>query len=178
MPQKAIIILLLILVSMPTVALANGGDQRMVESKYLINLSRSPFTPRVGVKTSMLASFVDIQNNRPVAKDLIVKVRIAKLGGGGGKREFLFEKENLIVKGGILELSYTFAETGLHEIFFDFAFVSNPEIIYEAPDFLMDIQSSEAPQNQNRFIIWFMISAVAGVVFGFVFGLWLGQRRT
>ncbi len=31
---------------------ANAGDQRVVENKYLINLSRAPFTPKVGIETS------------------------------------------------------------------------------------------------------------------------------
>ena len=106
---------------------ANGGDQRIVENKYFINLSRAPFTPRVGVPTSFLASFVDIAKNKLIAEDLIIKVRIAKQGGTGGKREFIFEQNNLIVKGGILELKYTFENSGLHEVFFDFAFASNPQ---------------------------------------------------
>lgn len=163
MLQKAITILFLVFISVPAVSFANGGDQRVVEGKYLINLSRAPFTPRVGVKTSMLASFVDIQKNKLVGEDLIVKVRIAKLGGGEGKREFLFEKENLIVKGGVLELSYTFAETGLHEIFFDFAFASRPEIIYEAPDFLLDIQPGTKEPLLSIPLLWFIIGAIGGV---------------
>lgn len=162
----------------PLFSLANGGDQRIVEGKYMINLSRAPFTPRVGDKTQMLASFVNLKTNKLVSEDMIVKIRISKLGGGAGKREFIYEQNNIKVTGGVLDFSYIFNDTGLHEIFFDFAFASSPEIIYEAPDFLMDVQSSEVPQNLNRFIIGFMISAIAGVVFGFVFGLWLGQRRT
>lgn len=140
-----IIPVLLMTVFLPLVGFANGGDQRVVDGNYIINLSRAPFTPRVGVKTSMLASFVDIQNKKLVAKDLIVTVRIAKLSGSDRRREFVFEKNNLDVKGGILELAYTFTQTGLHEIFFDFAFASNPATIYEAPDFLIDVQEQKNP---------------------------------
>lgn len=150
------------------VVFANGGDQRIVDGKYLINLSRAPFTPRVGVKTSLLISFVDIQKNKLIAEDLVVKVRIAKLGGGDGKREFLFEKENLIVKGGILELAYTFAKTGLHEIFFDFTFTSSPEIIYGAPDFLIDVQKQENPVSVQN--LWFVgvVTGIVGMMIGFL----------
>lgn len=167
--NNAFVILLLFLAAaylVPTFTFANGGDQRVVGGKYLINLSRAPFTPRVGVKTSMLASFVDIQKNKLVVEDLIVKVRIAKLGGGEGKREFLFEKDNLIVKGGVLELAYTFAETGLHEIFFDFAFASRPERIYEAPDFLIDVQKKENPMTVQN--LWFVgiVTGIVGIMIG------------
>lgn len=148
--------------------LANGGDQRVVEAKYLINLSRAPFTPHAGDKVAFLASFVDIEKNKLVSEDLIVTVRIAKLGGiGTDKRTFLFEKEKNHVKGGILELSYTFTESGLNEIFFDFAFASNPEKVYEAPDFLIDVQRPEPEKREsNQFLL-----LGGGIILGLIIGL-------
>jgi len=68
---------------MPLIMFANGGDQRIVDNLYFINLSRAPFTPRVGVKTSFLVSFVDIQKDKLIAEDLIINIRISKLGGAG-----------------------------------------------------------------------------------------------
>lgn len=159
-------ILCLLFVILPVFVFANGGDQRVVENKYFINLSRAPFTPRVGVQTSFLASFVDIQKNKLISEDLIVKVRIAKQGGAGGKREFIFEQDNMVVKGGILELKYTFNNPGLHEIFFDFAFASNPERIYEVPDFLIDVQK----QSENNRYLW---KVVIGSLTGFILGWFL-----
>ncbi len=157
---------------LPLLVWANGGDQRIVENKYLINLSRAPFTPRVGVKTSFLASFVDIQKNKLVAEDLIVDIRIARLGGeGAAKRTFLFEKEKILVRGGILELSSTFTESGLHEIFFDFAFASNPSKVYEAPDFLLDVQKPLHGYNTNQILI----AVLSGFVVGFIGG-WFVKR--
>lgn len=135
----------------PAFAFANGGDQRIVENKYFINLSRAPFTPRAGAKTSFLASFVDIQKDKLIAEDLIVRVKIAKQGGIGGKRTFIFEQDNIIVKGGVLELPYTFTDSGLHEMFFDFAFASSPEKNYEVPDFLLDVQKSSKPDNRSKY---------------------------
>ncbi len=151
-------------------ALANGGDQRVVDGKYLINLSRVPFTPRIGDEVSFLASFVGIEKNKLVSEDLIVTVRIAKLGGiGTDKGTFLFDKEKIPVKGGITELSYTFTESGLHEIFFDFALASNPQRIYEAPDFLLDIQPSTTQKTSNKFPFFI---ALGGIFAGFIGG-WL-----
>ena len=173
--MKKISFLLLTIFFIPTLSLANGGDQRVVENKYLINLSRAPFTPRVGVKTSFLASFVDIQKRTLIADDLIVDIRISKLGGSGiDKRDFIFRKDGMAVKGGILELPYMFADPGLHEIFFDFVFVSNPQKVYEAPDFLLDVQNQSSAQTPNRNIIIFWI--VGGMLCGFAIG-WFARRH-
>lgn len=168
MTKRLIIFAVFLLI--PAISFANGGDQRVVENKYFINLSRAPFTPRVGVQTSFLASFVDIQKNKLIAEDLIVKVRIAKQNGAGGKREFIFEQDSMLVKGGVLELKYTFNSPGLHEIFFDFTFSSNPQRIYEVPDFLIDIQKPETPQ-QNQFILLLMIGFL-----GLFVGYFIGRR--
>ena len=169
---------LLFVLLLPSLASANGGDQRVVEGKYLINLARSPFTPKVGEKTAMLISFVDLEASKLISENLIVKIRIAKLGGtGSAKREFLFEKSDILVRGGVLEFPYTFGNAGLHEIFIDFVFGSNQQKIYESPDFLMDVQNKEPQLNINRFIIGFMLSSILGVALGFVFGFWVGQRR-
>lgn len=153
---------------------ANGGDQRVVEGKYLINLSRSPFTPKVREKTAMLASFVDIAKDKLIVEDLIVNVRIAKLSGDDRKREFLFEQKNIKVKGGILEFQYAFNESGLHEIFFDFAFSSNPQKIFKAPDFLLDIQKQETAEKPNQSIlIWIGL----GIILGFGMGWFLKREK-
>jgi len=173
---KIFVLTFMILITTNLVS-ANGGDQRLVEKgKYFINLSRAPFTPHVGVKTSFVASFFDVATNRLISENLIVRVRISKLGDIP-KGNFIFDQENIMVKGGVLEFPYTFSEAVLHEIFFDFAFASNPERVYNVPDFLMDVQNKEPQLNINRFIIWFMLSSILGVALGFVFGFWVGKRR-
>jgi hypothetical protein len=168
--KKLIFLLLTFILVLPAFSLANGGDQRVIEGKYLINLSRAPFTPRAGGKVAMLVSFVDIQKNKLIQEDLIVKIRIAKLGGADN-RTFLFEKDNIKVDGGVLELPYTFTEPGLHEIFFDFAFASNPQQVYEAPDFLMDVQP--ITQDPNRFLLF---GGIIGGLLGLIVGWVIGRR--
>jgi hypothetical protein len=157
---------------MPYFAFANGGDQRVVENQYLINLSRAPFTPRVGVKTSFLASFVDIQKSKLISEDLIVRVRISKLGDAP-KGNFIFEQDNIAVKGGVLDFSYTFSEAVLHEIFFDFAFASNPEKIYNAPDFLIDVQPTKNTEGANKLLF---VGAGLGIIIAFLAGLLVGRK--
>lgn len=158
----------------PQKALANGGDQRVVEGKYLINLSRSPFTPKSGDNVAMIASFVDIQTRELISEDLIVKIRIARFGEGREKRQFLFEQENLRPKNGILEFQYTFKDSGLHEIFFDFVFASNPQTIYNAPDFLLDIQKGST---QGTPSLPFPLGIAIGAILGFVGG-WFIRRNS
>ncbi len=162
-------IILISVVLVPLFSFANGGDQRIVEGKFYINLSRAPFTPHVGIKTSFLASFVDLKTNNLFGEDLVVRVRISKLARD---RKFVFEQGNLRVKGGVLELQYTFSDAGLHEIFFDFALASNPEEIYEAPDFLIDVQERKNnDQNSPPFL-----GVGGGLLLGLIAGWFIGRR--
>lgn len=160
---------------------ANGGDQRVVDGKYLINLSRSPFTPRQGEKVALLASFVDLAENKLIREELVMRIRIAKLAPEVGKREFLFEQEDIRIKGGVLEFSHTFAEAGLHEIFFDFAFAKNLEKLYEAPDFLMDIQKKAESEAGGDWAeagsgLIFAGSVTAALLTGLLIG-YFGRKR-
>lgn len=148
----------------PTFTFANGGDQRLIEQgKYYINLSRAPFTPRVGVKTSFVASFFDVGANRLISEDLMVRVRISKLGDAP-KGNFVFEQDTMIVKGGVLELKYTFDNPGLHEIFFDFAFASNPQRVYEVPDFLIDVQKTS--EDTGKYLLGGIIGSIGSFILG------------
>lgn len=167
---------LLIFILFPSGAVfANGGDQRVVEGEYLINLSRAPFTPRVEEKTSFLVSFVDIEKNKLIQEDLVANIRIAKLGGiGVAKRTFVFEQENFRVEDGVLEFSYTFENPGLHEIFIDFAFALDSERVYESPDFLLDIQEQAQSEKPDRFLF---ISTMMGLtILGFLLG-WITRGK-
>lgn len=167
------VLFLTIIVFLPISSFANGGDQRVVEGKYVINLSRSPFTPKVNENVAMIASFVDIKTDKLISEDLIVKVRVAKLGEGR-ERKFLFEEENLTAKRGILEFKHTFNEPGLHEIFFDFAPTTDPQKIYSAPDFLLDIQKASI---QETPILSLPLGIVIGAILGFVGGWFIKKQK-
>ena len=162
-----------IVLLLPSLSLANGGDQRVVDGRYLINLSRAPFTPRAGEKVSMLISFVDIQKNKLIREDLTARIRIAKLGGiGTERRTFFFEQSGIGVQGGVLEFPYVFAEPGLHEVFIDFTFASNPQEVHEVPDFLLDVQKAEITSPPGRLGL---VGALLGIAIGFLAG-WFGRR--
>jgi hypothetical protein len=88
------------------------------------------------------------------------------LDGGSAGRTFIFEQDAISVKGGVLEFPYTFKNSGLHEVFFDFAFASNPQKIHEAPDFLMDIQKPEIPEKDGAPVLVGIVSALIGGMVG------------
>lgn len=154
---------------------ANGGDQRISEDKYLVNLARAPFTPQIGIKTNMLVSFVDIQKKMLINETILVKIRIAKFNE---ENKYVFESNQIKVEDGILEFSYTFNNSGLHEIFFDFAFASNPKIMYKVPDFLLDVQelNTKASKATSTIMIIFTVSLVSLLV-GFIIGFLLGKKN-
>ncbi len=161
----------LLLGSMPCAVLANGGDQRVADG-YLVTLSRAPFTPIAGVKTALLASFVDLKTGRLIQDDILVSIRIAE---GRGSRTFIHEKKDISVDGGVLEYSYTFQNAGMHEIFFDFTFANDPtKKAHELPDFLIDVQKPEAESAIDT------ESLILGIALGTVLGLlggWFAGRR-
>ena len=74
------------------------------------------------------------------------------------------------MKGGIFEWSYIFAEPGIHELFFDFAFVSNPEKLYVPPDFLLDVQKAEMPEKNDASIFIAIASSLIGGIAGWFIG--------
>ncbi len=154
----------------PLFSFANGGDQRVLGNEYMISLARSPFTPVAGTKTSMVVSFSDLTTGALIQEDMLVTVRVAQ---GRGSKDSVHEEKNLAVQGGILEWSYTFADSGIHELFFDFAFVSDPQTIYEPPDFLLDIQKPDTPiKNYKTLFV-----AIVALLLGGMIGWFIGRRK-
>lgn len=166
--MKKLLIVVVALVLLPGAALANGGDQR-VKDGYLVNLSRAPFTPIAGQKNAMLVSFVDLKTGVLIKEDALVTVRI---GEGRGAETFIREDKDILIHGGVLEYSHTFANPGLHEIFFDFKFVNDSaQKIHELPDFLIDIQKPPAgPIDLNSLLLGGSLGLVAGMLLGWFFG--------
>ena len=161
--SKFIYAVLIMSVLLPFVVSANGGDQRIADG-YLVNLSRAPFTPVAGVKTALLASFVDLKTEQLIKEDTLVSIRITE---GRGSRTFVHEKKDIPVQGGVLEYSYTFQNSGMHEIFFDFKFVNDPtQKIHELPDFLIDVQKSESTEKRAPPYLFVILGGVFGLIAG------------
>lgn len=161
---------LLTLLLAPFSVFANGGDQRVGDG-YLINLSRSPFTPISGVKTAMTVSFVDLKTMKLIKDDALVSIRIGK---GRGSKTSIHEEKDVLIKGGVLEYAYTFKDSGLHELFFEFTFANDPEKkVYMPPDFLMDIQE---PRTEKSHALDYMLFSASGLVVGLAVGMFLPRK--
>jgi len=85
---------------------------------------------------------IDLETGRLIQDDMLVSIRIAE---GRGSRAFIYGRKGMPINGGVLEYSYTFENSGMHDIFFDFKFANDPEQkIHELPDFLIDVQKPVA----------------------------------
>ena len=113
--------------------------------------------------------------NRLINEDLIVRVRISKLGDAP-KGNFIFDQDNIVVKGGVLEFPYTFEEAVLHEIFFDFALAPDPSKVYKAPDFLLDVQKPFNGYSTNQVLMILFGSFVIGLIAGWFIKRILSKR--
>lgn len=167
--KKIFIIGILLVLAFPLSTFANGGDQRVGDG-YLINLSRSPFTPIAGVKTAMTVSFVDLKTMKLIKDDVLVTVKIGK---GRGSKTLIHEEKNIPTTGGVLEYAYTFKDPGLHEIFFEFSFVNDPEKVYMPTDFLMDIQE---PRTEKSHAFDYAFFVAMGMVAGVGIGIFLPKK--
>lgn len=118
------------------VVLANGGDVRIAEGRYVVNISKTPLTPVAGKLQKMLISFGDLVEDALVDQDIRVWIEIRK----SGVRDALFPKQEFIAAGGVLNFSFTYPTAGLHELFVTFEKPDEPGKIYEPEDFLIDVQ--------------------------------------
>lgn len=154
----------------PGIVLANGGNIRLAEGKYLVNISSAPVTPVAGQKTSMLIAFADVATNAPLTQPITAWIEIRKKLS----QENVFPSTEYPVKGGILEFAFTYPNPGLYELFVRFEKSDEPGKIYESEDFLMDVQPPKRNANPMN---TFLLAGLAGCA-GFFLGFILGQRHT
>lgn len=148
-------------------ASANGGNIRIAEGKYIVNISSSPVTPVSGEKVEMLISFADVQKNELLPQDLRVWIEIRLKS----TEEIIFPEQEFRAERGILDFDFTYPKTVLHEFFVRFEKPDEPGKIYETEDFLVDVQpprasdTSEAGDRNPLFIGLF--GFFIGLIFGF-----------
>lgn len=153
------------------IVFAHGGDQRVVDGIYLVNLSRVPITSKAGDPSKFLISFLDLKKNTVVDADMLITLRIAKLDQVGSEPQFIFETQKPeLARHGALEYSYVFAHPGFYEIYIDFADASQPEKIFHTPDFLIEVQKPEQKTAQYSLLslgVVALLSICAGYVIRF-----------
>ncbi len=136
----------------------------MVDGKYIVNVSRSPFTPRAGAPTNFLISIADVSSGSVLTRDPVMHIRIARLENPGAEPQFISEERDLKAERSILGYSYTFADSGFYELYIDFAFADDLTTVLQAPDFLFDVQPSEMTEVEmgTAYALWVLGGAVAG----------------
>ncbi|MEK7630855.1 MAG: hypothetical protein AAB417_02415 [Patescibacteria group bacterium] len=158
-------ILLALMLALPLVAGAHGGEQRVVDGTYIVSMSRAPFTPRMGVPTKLLISISDIASGNVSDKDAIINLRVARLASPGDEPQFIFEEKNIKAERSTLGYSYTFREVGFHEIYIDFAFVDSPTKVMSASDYLLDVQPAQEAGGDKSFALWGFGGLFLGAIF-------------
>ncbi|MEK7649384.1 MAG: hypothetical protein AAB367_00245 [Patescibacteria group bacterium] len=158
---------------LPFLAGAHGGEQRVVDGKYIVTMSRAPFTPRVGTPTKLLISISDIKSGNVLDHDAIMHIRVARLASPGDEPQFIFEERDIKAERSTVGYTYDFTEEGFHEIYIDFAFADEPKKIFHAEDYLLDIQ----PREQASDAIALIYAAIAGLIVGFVFARFVVYKK-
>lgn len=147
-------------------ASANGGNIRIAQGKYLVNISSSPVTPVAGEKVAMLISFADIAKNELLAQDIRVWIEIRLKA----TEEVIFSQQEFLAQGGVLEFTFTYPEAGLQELFVRFEKPDEPGKIYETEDFLVDVQESRTSEKNgvSYGLILVPIAFGLGILAGFL----------
>ena len=161
--RKIFIVGIILVLLVSGYALADGGNQKVVEGKYIVNISSSPIAPFQGEKQAMLISFADI-SNRLIKEDIAVDLRLSRKLG-----QTVFEKKGLVAEGGILPFEYIYNEPGLYELFVTFYLPQDPKKAHQPEDFLIEVK----PKNTTINFYW-----LAGIfiILGFALGFLLGKR--
>lgn len=161
-------IALLFLVSILTLrgVSANGGNIRLAEGKYLVNISSAPVTPVAGENVAMLISFADIKKNELLNQNIRVWLEIRLKA----TEEVIFPEQEYRAEGGVLEFNFVYPHAGLHELFVRFEKPDEPGKIYITEDFLVDAQP--APERKTARPGWpvIILAALAGIGIGFFVG--------
>lgn len=145
--MNKIILFTIILILLSTISFSNGGCIKVADD-VLVQLTSSPLVPVVNEQVSYLISFGN--KDGLVNKEINGKLRIVK------SDEIIFTKD-FKVKDGILDLKYTFKNTGLHEIFLEFEINGKK---YAPEDFLIEVKEEKQDFNFLSLIIGILIGII------------------
>lgn len=159
--------LLLALFFAPFLVFANGGNIRLAEGRYLVNISSSPVTPVAGEETQMLISFASIQDNTLLGEDLRTWIEIRRKVND----EVIFPEKEFRADRGVLDFDFTYPKSGLYELFVRFEKPDELGKIYETEDFLVDVQNPRPQAEVKMFSpVIFVVSSFISLLSGWFLG--------
>src|SRR5689334_4354039 len=97
---KIIVLLSALLVS---VASAHGAMQKIVEGRYLLNLTSAPIAPVAGKEQQNLLAISDLSDNL-IERNAFFDIEIRK------NDVAVYQAHNLMATGGLLSFNYTFKD--------------------------------------------------------------------
>ncbi len=157
--MKKLIILSLIIILLIPFSYSDGGCVK-VEDDMLVQMSAVPLVPIVGQQVSFLFSFANLKKE-PIYGDITGKFKLVK-------SDNIIFTENFTAKNGIIDLKYTFKNTGLHEIFLEFEINGKK---YAPEDFLIEIKDESTNYQQN------LLFSVVGIVIGILSAKFIWKKK-
>ncbi|MCA9370718.1 MAG: hypothetical protein KC680_02030 [Candidatus Peregrinibacteria bacterium] len=134
-----------------SVASAHGGNQRIVDEKYIVHLTSAPMFPFTGETTQNTITISDLEENFlsvPLSAEIVLKKNDVTR----------WESGPLTAADGFIEFAITYPEAGLYELFVQFTFEGDT-VTYEPDDFYVQARSPAGTSN-NAYIL------LAGILVG------------
>lgn len=150
---------------------AHGTMQKIVEGKYLVNLSSAPIAPYVGQEQQNIIAISDVATDSLITKSSVFDIELHK------DDKPVYVGRNLVGTGGLLSFHYTYPSAGTYELFIKFHFPSDSHI-YEPEDYWVQVnpkQQQAAPQSVmqappplpvSTMAISIVVACLAGIVLG------------
>lgn len=141
----------------PAAASAHGAMQKIVEGRYLMNLTSVPIAPVVGQKQSNIFALSDAATNNFITENSVFFITVKKNG------KTFYTSPLLTATGGLLAFDYAYPEPGTYELQAMFRFPGD-EYQYMPDDYW--VQVNEVPIISVSSTGNIMISVLCGFVLG------------
>lgn len=159
--------------SSASLALAHGGDQRVVERAYIVHFTGLPLSPLVGEAQQGTLALSDLEGNfLSVAFTADLEIRRNDVP--------LWSLHDAVATGGLLSFSSVYPEEGTYELFVTFRLPDDPEHVYEPDDFMIQARAATvAPEPTRGFSApqWIGVIVFMLLAFGAGFSACASRRK-
>lgn len=136
--------------------------QKIIEERYLLNLTSVPLSPDIGVKQQNILAVSDLANNL-ITTTPIFDIEISKDG------DVVFSKEDMTAVGGLLAFTYIYPEAGEYEILATFR-LPDSDHVYVGDHFMVQVDAGGKAGIDTTAITLIVIALVIGGALGFITG--------
>ncbi len=170
LPGRLLSLAAFLALALPVTAGAHGAMQKIVEGRYLMNLTSVPIAPVVGQKQSNLFALSDAATNTFITADSVFFITVKKNG------KTLYTSPLMTATGGLLAFDYAYPEPGTYELQAMFRFPDDDHQ-YMPDDYWVQVNETPAPAASpvDTAIIALLIGIVLGACGAFF--LWRARRE-